>query len=85
LTQGIGRLVDVGIDQSGNDGAPAGIEAAGRGPNHGFDRIVAADGHNPAFADGEGLRNRRCGIKRHDFRVRDDEIGLLGVSYRCPG
>lgn len=76
--------VNMGIDQSRNDRASAGVDAARRGPDQAFHGIVAANCNDLAVADGERLRDRRCRIQRHDLCVRDNEVGRLCVSRSGP-
>ena len=70
--------MDVGIDQSGDDGAAAEVDDARGGTCERADVGGTTDGGDLSIAHGERLRG--CGVVDHDFAVEEDGVGGLRVS-----
>ena len=79
------RVVQVAVDQAGDDRASLQIDLprghAGRAA-HG---IVRADGGEAIAADRHRLRDREGRIDGDDLAVVEHELGRLGVARRGPG
>ena len=76
----VGR-VDVRVLEAGRDGAAAQLDVARAGADEAPHIAVAADGDDPAAADGERLRPGPGGVGGEDAAPGQDEIGVLGVGH----
>src|SRR5690606_6227898 len=65
------------FDEAGDDTAPFQIDDLSLGSRQGAKRLVAADGHELAFPDGERLGHGFGGVQGDDLSVDEKALGCF--------